>query len=297
MDFAARIGLSTHFIPGIDVYEAVKGVREIGLRTFELVPSDYQGVMGNPFIVHQAGFWPRTFGKKDREKLRKAFSVFDDVTVHSPHQDINICSFNPGIKEESVRQYIEVTELAVDLGVKTLTYHPGKQSRAFCPREEMIRDNVEFAKRALEYAEKHDMMLGYEIVIPLDDLEEILDRVDSPRFGINFDIGHSVFEGRDGRATMPEIMANLERFADKVVEFHVHNVISRSDSVMNLLTGSDHRAIDKGNCLDYRQVVKWMKGKGFDVPMVLEIWGITAEDVFEDAKRSKDILVKYWNEA
>ena len=297
MDFASRIGLSTHFIPGIDIWQAIKGVQGIGLKTFELVPSDYQGVMGNPTIVRHAGFWPRTFGKKDREKLRKAFEVFEDVTVHSPHQDINICSFNPGIKEESIRQYVEVTELAVDLGVKTLTYHPGKQSRSFCPYEDMIKDNVEFANRMLEYAEKHDMKLGYEITIPLDDLDEILTKVNSPRFGINFDIGHSVFEGRDGRASMDDVMGFLNRFADKVVEFHGHNVISRSDSSMNLLTGSDHRAIDKGNCLDYRRIVKWMKEKGFDVPMVLEIWGITAEDVFEDAKRSKDILVRYWEEA
>jgi len=297
MDFASRIGLSTHFIPGIDIWEAIKGVHEIGLKTFELVPSDYQGVMGDPFIVKQAGFWPRTFGKEDRAKLREALSVFEDVTIHSPHQDINICSFNPGIKEESVRQYIEVTELAVELGVKTLTYHAGKQSRSFCPREDMIRDNVEFAKRALDYAEKHDMMMGYEITIRLDDLEEIVDRIGSPRFGVNFDIGHSVFEGRDGRATMDEVMMFLNRFAEKIVEFHVHNVISRSDSAMNVLTGSDHRAIDKGNCLDYRRVVKWMKEKGFDVPMIQEIWGIRAEDVFEDAKRSKEILLKYWEEA
>src|SRR5581483_12214862 len=47
-------------------------------------------------------------------------------TVHCPAMDTNITSPNPGIREESIQQFLKAIEMAHDLGAELLVIHPGR---------------------------------------------------------------------------------------------------------------------------------------------------------------------------
>lgn len=52
-----------------------------------------------------------------------------DIKIHAATVDINIASFNRGIRSESIRQMIQCAKYAEEIGAKTITVHPGKIGR------------------------------------------------------------------------------------------------------------------------------------------------------------------------
>lgn len=95
---------------GESLFDAIGMVLAAGFRGFESVPADYQGTTGYPYTTKNVGLWPRTFGMEARAKLRDRLSDFAFVTVHSPNLGVNIACINPGVREESIRQYMEIMD-------------------------------------------------------------------------------------------------------------------------------------------------------------------------------------------
>ena len=48
---------------------------------------------------------------REIQKLKDNLSVFDIVTIHGQHLELNIASSNKGIREESYRQYLECLDV------------------------------------------------------------------------------------------------------------------------------------------------------------------------------------------
>jgi sugar phosphate isomerase/epimerase len=302
LDIAHRIGVSTFWLPAgaTTLEETITQVRAAGLDTLEIVPADYQGVMGYP-TVRSPGLWPRTFGREQRRRLRLLLQDFALVTVHGPHLGgLNLASINPGIRAETQRQFIECIELAVDLGVHTVTFHAGGHNWGYLePPAEVIERSVEFGKTAVSYAEKHDLHMGYEVGSPF--VTEIIDAIGSDRFGLNLDLGHAVHEGlRQGRPVERSVSGDgtvvgtgrilnyIQHFTGKVVEVHVHGVYVHSLDV------EDHQPLDRNNIISFPQVVAALKGTGFAGPFVFELMANDVPTMLKFCQEGKQKLLDWW---
>jgi len=282
-----RFGASTHFLPakyGETLYQAIDAVYEAGIRGFELVPADYQGNIGAPYTIKNVGLWPRSFGKKERELLRKKLEIFSFCTIHSPHLGINIASINHGWRAESRRQYIECIELAIDLGIKIVTFHTGRADWGFViSPDEFVTKNVEFGVIAAEYAEKYDLIMGYEVTTSFDNLIRIIDQVGSERFGLNLDIGHAAMGG-----VMPEVW--IDYFQDRIVEVHMNSVLQMwsTDYV-------EHQPIYRNNLINYREVFRRLKALDYQGPIVLELLGNDIPQAIQTCLEAREEVIRIWN--
>lgn len=286
-DIEKQFGISTMFLPatnGETLFDAIEAVKKAGFRGFELVAADYQGVVGYlPSTTKNVGLWPRTFKKRERIELRKQLEDFEFITVHAPHIGVNIASINPGWREESVRQYIESIELAADIGAKSVTFHLGGQTSGFHSSEEEIeRHNVEFARQAVDLAQRYDLLMGYEVG-GFDTLKRVTVAIGSERFGVNLDMGHAVMGG-----TAPEQW--IDYFQNKIIEVHVNSVRQRWNGY------TEHEPMDRNNVINYRETFKKLKEIDYPHPFILELSGNSIPMSLEICQRAKEQVMRIWEE-
>ena len=284
--FYSTVGISTHFLPaahGESLYDSIEMVAEAGFGGFELVPADFQGVIGSPTTIRNVGLWPRTFPKRDRKRLRRALSPFNVVTIHAPHLGVNIASINPGWREESRRLYFECMELAVDLGVTTVTFHHGGQTAGFiAPQEEITRHCVDFARQATKFAKQHDLTLGYEVG-NFRIIEAAIRACRSKRFGVNVDMGHATMGG-----LAPEEW--VKRLPRKTVEVHINSVTKDWSGFI------EHQPLDRNNTIDYEAVFGTLIDDGFTGPYMFELRGLDIPDTIDICLRARDTLAELIDE-
>ncbi len=284
-DIEGRIGISSHFIPstnGETLLDAMNKVHNGGYNGFEIVPSDGQAQLGYPFNYPNVGLWYRDMTEKDKEMLKEVASKFDFVTIHGPHLDLNIASSNRGIREESIRQYKECLELAVELGSKTVTFHGGGPVFGYIRDSEIVtKYNIEFAKSIIGFAESHDLYLGYEVG-QFDELKRIVEEVDSPRFGINLDIGHSIMAGNDP-------IEYIKEFKEKIMEVHMNGVCHYWGGFM------EHVPVHRNNAIDYQAFFTKLRESGYKGPIICELQGNDLQQVIEVCDEAKEMIAGIWN--
>ncbi len=124
--------------------------------------------------------------------------------------------------------YFRKTPLSIDLagkiGIPSITLHPGLEIVPMS-REEYMEKNVEIFKKLIPYAEKYGIRLlienvGWKVdgihLSTADDLNEILDRLDHPLFGVCWDTGHANLCDLDQYAELKKLGSRLEGL-------HVHD--------------------------------------------------------------------------
>jgi len=231
MTLTQRIGVSTDSLFDVSFDEAMAQLAGAGFETFEIIPADFQGAGGFPYSRLNPGVWPRTFGKDQRRRLKDTLGAFSQVTVHAPHLGVDIGSRNPGVREESQRQYIECIEFAIDIGAKIVSFH-----------HTGMEASIEFAQLALPYACEHDLHLAYENG-SIAALREILDSIDHERFGLLLDVGHVANAGLDAADLIDE-------FSGRIVEIHASGVYRGSVRFPVDGWGIDHFPFELNDAVD-----------------------------------------------
>ncbi len=119
-------------------------------------------------------------------------------TVHLLTEDLNIASFNPGIRKESLRQQAEGLRCAAQLGAGAATLHPGRKTaktrtmeEAWACQTEAVRELAWVAGElgvtlCVEGMEK----LNGEFILSCEDLAALLARCDVPGLSVTLDIAH-----------------------------------------------------------------------------------------------------------
>jgi len=288
MDIAKRIGVSTHFMPstwGEDIFNAIQKAHDAGFCTFEIVPSKDQGQIGWPFTHANIGIEPGELSAEDVEQLKEALSVFQTVTIHSPHVGLNIASTNRHVREASRRVYDNCLELAIALGAKTLTYHPGGNERAHQrPPREFIEYNVQYARSILPRAREHGIRLGYEVCARFDTMSQIIDGV-GDGFGLNLDIGHALM----GEYSDEWLERYCSHFRGRIVEVHMNGVNHYWGHFM------EHQPPHMNNAIDYQATFERLKQDGFQGPIICEIQGNDLDQVMLHCREAKEMIVGIWN--
>jgi sugar phosphate isomerase/epimerase len=69
--------------------------------------------------------------------LRDTLVEYDmSVSVHGPSYDLHMCSPNPGIRNETKRQYAECIDLAAKIGARIVVFHAGTRYPGDPPGQE-----------------------------------------------------------------------------------------------------------------------------------------------------------------
>ncbi len=289
-----RIGLSTvemYDRPPMTLDQAIERTLEAGFRSIELHMDTWQGCVGDPYAILNPGVSPSDMSAGQIDALAKKLEPFELVTVHGTPYDINVAADNPGIREESVRQYMDAIELADRIGAATCTFHPGRSQNTLIPAKVVLDRHVEFGKRVAERIEKTNLLSGFENVPPHPDPEwykSIIDRVDSPKFGMMLDFGHAVMGFGKNTDTLLEYIRIL---GAHIVQTHVHQVLHWTAVGYPI----DHQPLDKGWGYDvpviFREAAKLANQ---DFPIILEIMGPGIDNMIENAQRAKKQILQYW---
>lgn len=102
---------------------------------------------------------------------------------------------DPAYRRVRVQHTIDALALAHKLGAPCITTEPGGPLPAGTSREHAVDTFVEGLNEALRHAEEHNVKLLVEpepglLVENTAQFQELAGRIDSPMFGLNFDIGH-----------------------------------------------------------------------------------------------------------
>ncbi len=119
-------------------------------------------------------------------------------TVHLRTDDLNICSFNDGIRAESLKQIKEGIYITSQLKANEATLHPGRKTsksnsfdEAWCVQLEAIKELAGTAKECgvvlcVEGMEK----TGSDFVHTPDDLHRVLKECQNGALGVTIDVSH-----------------------------------------------------------------------------------------------------------
>ncbi len=107
--------------------------------------------------------WPRNLLFHDKSEFEVFYTYDIDVFLHSPTIDLNPASLNPGIRNETLRQIKETIDLAVKIGAKAITTHPGLIHRLEDRVKNLGRQySIETLTKANEYAEERGVIFSVE---------------------------------------------------------------------------------------------------------------------------------------
>lgn len=161
------------------------------------------------------------------------------LALHAPILGVNIASTNPGIREESVLQVLEVVREAARLGASGVVVHPGAPPyQELLPREYGLPHAIESLRRCAGAAQEAGLEiymenlpaislaegmkpLGFSYGVTYEELRYIFDSVAHPALRLCLDIGHAYLAGRE---VLEAMLADRD-----VVHVHVSDNFGRRD--------------------------------------------------------------------
>jgi len=230
--------------------------------------------LGGEGLEHYDGFF-RSFEDADVDPVLAAMAETGQVS--------SMVCFSPDFThpdpDERARQ-IERQKAAIDLTVKLGTRFCRTLSGQALPglsRHDGVERTVDGLLRSLEYAERRDVILCLEnhykdgtwrypeFAQPEDIFLEILDRVDSPWLGVQYDPSNAIVGGYDP-------IRFLERVLPRVVTMHASDRSLAPGATLADLTASDgatgysdklrHGEVGKG-LIDYDAIFRLLAGAGY----------------------------------
>ena len=176
-----RLGISTKVLREYSLTEAVKIAGELGYGAVEFWTDDLYAA-GNE--VDKALVLCEIYGMQK--------------SVHLLTEDLNIASFNEGIRKESLRQQKEGIRLAGNIGAATATLHPGRKTAKTRSVEEAWKLQINSISELAVTAEESGVklcvegmeQLSGEFIQTPQDLERVLLEGSHQALAVTLDISH-----------------------------------------------------------------------------------------------------------
>lgn len=89
------------------------------------------------------------------------------LTLHASSWDLNICSLNKGIREQSVNELKKSIQLAKEIGALHMTFHPGRFTVKSYLEEDHKQALITNTKRLMEEAKAQGVVLSQELMEPI----------------------------------------------------------------------------------------------------------------------------------
>jgi sugar phosphate isomerase/epimerase len=158
-----------------------------------------------------------------------------EISVHAPFNDLNLASLNPRLREIAISYIKQTIDIAEDLGVTLVSFHPGHLSPSgVYDTEKVLKTNLKSIHEIAKFAGDYDITLAIENM-PLrkwtlgNTVDEILEIIGDTQIGICFDIGHAFIQN--------EVEKFLEHI-ELIYNVHIHDNNGRHDEHLILGNGS-----------------------------------------------------------
>ncbi len=151
--------------------------------------------------------------------------------------------------------------LARELGAACITTEPGGPVAAGDTWSAALQLFVEGLKPVAEHAEKEGVLLLIEpepglLIETADQFLELMQHIDSPALGLNFDIGHFYCVGDEPAAT-------VHRLAPYIRHFHLEDIAA---------TRVHHHLIPGEGAIDFAATLAAIKQIGYDGWITIELY-------------------------
>lgn len=218
--------------------------------------------------------FPENIGSDDRKTIRNLIEAENiNLHLHAP-SDIPLAGRHDQIRLGGLQRLAEFIELAVEMGVKSFVFHPGRFAyyRIGSGRIEMAEKKVpqiyferffDSASRLVDIASgRLDLLLENTHVFSADFIEVIDRFLGLPKTGLAWDIGHMVNKSRRDPGDKAKATIAADFFAarlDNIKLAHLHDVTS----------GRSHLALGRGhlNIASYYDIFRRL-----NIEMIIEVF-------------------------
>src|SRR5713226_5219734 len=209
---ARRLAFSTNAYLKFSFSEAVRRLAAIGYAAIEIMAD----------VPHA---WPACLLEEQKQAIRQILSdqrlAISNINAFMMNaiSDARQRYWHPSWIEPD-RHYRQIRidhtrrclTLARELGAPCITTEPGGPVEPGASWSAALRLFVEVLKPVIEHAEKEGVLLLIEpepglLIEKADQFLELMQHIDSPAVGLNFDIGHFYCVGDDPAATVPRLAA------------------------------------------------------------------------------------------
>jgi sugar phosphate isomerase/epimerase len=273
-----RLAFSTNAYLHFSFAEAVRRLAALGYRAVEVMAD----------VPHA---WPAFLLAEQKQALRDVLAqngmAISNVNAFMMHavNDARQRYWHPSWIEPD-RHYRQVRidhtrralSLARELGAPSITTEPGGPLAPGESWAQALRTFVEGLKPVAEHAQKEGVLLLVEpepglLIEKADQFLELMQHIDSPAVGLNFDVGHAFCVGDDPAATIP-------RLARWVRHFHLEDIAA---------TRVHHHLIPGAGAIDFPATLRAIRGIGYTGWLTVELYPYV-EDPDDAARRARDFL-------
>jgi sugar phosphate isomerase/epimerase len=273
-----QLAFSTNAYLNYSFAEAVRRLAALGYRGVEVMAD----------VPHA---WPAFLLEEQKQALRDALAqsglAISNVNAFMMHavNDARQRYWHPSWIETD-RHYRQIRidhtrralTLARELGARCITTEPGGPVEPGGSWQKALALFVEGLKPVAEHAEKEGVLLLVEpepglLVETMDQFLELMQHVDSPAVGLNFDVGHAFCVGDDPATTIP-------RVAKWIRHFHLEDIAA---------TRVHQHLIPGTGAIDFAATLRAIRGIGYDGWLTVELYPYV-EDPDGAARRARDFL-------
>lgn len=252
-----KLAYSSNAYMTVPVTEAIDRIAALGYRGLELMAD----------VPHA---WPSTITDGQIHTIRSrvaerglAFSNINAFMMNAVGDFWHPSWIDPDPEDRRLRlqHTIGALTMARKLGALSITTEPGGPLDADRSRDVALELFVEGLQTALRHAEQEGVMLLVEpepelLIETADQFVELAERIDSPMFGLNFDVGHFYCVGEP----LPETVARLAPYAR---HYHIEDIAATRV----------HRHLIPGHgAIDFDSVFRAIDGTGYDGWITVELY-------------------------
>jgi sugar phosphate isomerase/epimerase len=256
-----KLAFSTNAYLRFTFAEAVRRLADIG----------YAGVEIMADVPHA---WPAFLLGKQKQALRDALAkhglaisnvnAFMMNAINDRRQRYWHPSWiepDPNYRAVRIDHTIRALTLARELGARCITTEPGGPLEPGQSWSDALKLFVEMLKPVVAHAEKERILLLIEpepglLIETADQFLELMQHIDSPAVGLNFDIGHAYCVGDDPAATIP-------RVAKYIRHFHLEDIAA---------TRVHHHLVPGEGAIDFAATFRAIHQMGYDGWVTIELY-------------------------
>ena len=277
-----KLAYSTNAFTRTDLASALNHIADLGFSGAEIL-------CDNPH------WFP---GKVSDEDIDNIIKILHERNIQVSNLNVNTANgyyhprppenvFEPALSNTNIelRQWrqnytIEAIRLAKKIGGHCVSVTSGHPSPG-CTPERSLDIFVDSLKYICDAAEKHDIKVGIEyepglLVERGSEVNEVIERVNSSKLGVNFDIGHSYLDGEN-----PEDVIAL--LSGRIWNVHVEDIKNRKH--FHLVPGEGDLPFDR-----YFDALKAINYKNF---LTVELYTYP-EQALEVGRRSYHFLTTHF---
>lgn len=182
------------------------------------------------------------------ESLKGSYDL--TYSIHAPFNDINIASLNEAVRETSVIELIRMMNIAAELDIKTVTFHPGLYSFVVKGLE---GKSIASAKRSIRTIDRMAQECGVRMCMEnmpsmpvalghtADEMRFLLEGTNLP---VCLDLGHAF--------TCNQLDEMIDSLDGRIFNIHIHDNDGTSDQHMTIGDG----------CIDFRSALSRLGSYG-----------------------------------